>query len=109
MYQHTQGGFRRLSDGATIPADPANVDYAECLRWIAQGNTPLPQETPNPATAALTEIVRLEREQMLPRISREFMLGTIEAQFTPLQRGANFAYVSLKAFDNQIAALRALL
>ena len=31
----------RLSDNACIPFDPANTDYAEYLRWIEAGNTPL--------------------------------------------------------------------
>jgi hypothetical protein len=34
----------RVSDGAAIPTDPANTDYAEYLRWLALGNTPLPAE-----------------------------------------------------------------
>jgi len=34
----------RLSDNAFIPFDPANTDYAEYLRWLALGNTPLPAE-----------------------------------------------------------------
>ena len=29
----------RLADGASIPADPANTDYAEYLEWVADGNT----------------------------------------------------------------------
>lgn len=32
----------RLSDGAHIPADPANTDYAAYLQWLADGNQPAP-------------------------------------------------------------------
>jgi hypothetical protein len=37
----------RLSDNAFIPFDPANTDYAEYLKWLAEGNEPLPAETPD--------------------------------------------------------------
>ena len=46
--------IKRLSDNAFIPFDPQNSDYAEYLKWLDEGNTPLPaddqtgQNTGNP-------------------------------------------------------------
>ena len=39
-----QNTVNRISDNAFIPFDPANKDYQEYLKWLEEGNTPLPAE-----------------------------------------------------------------
>jgi hypothetical protein len=36
--------IKRIADSASIPFDPANTDYAEYLKWVEAGNTPLPAD-----------------------------------------------------------------
>lgn len=34
------------SDGWSIPFNPANTDYQAYLKWLAEGNQPLPADAP---------------------------------------------------------------
>ena len=39
---------KRLLDNAFIPFDQANTDYQEYLKWLSEGNEPLPADEPLP-------------------------------------------------------------
>lgn len=69
MYSLTPEGAAvlRLTDGAIVPMDPANSDYAAYLEWVAAGGVPdLP---PQPTRASLlkqaVEQIRHERQPIL--------------------------------------------
>jgi len=49
----------RLSDTANIPFDLANYDYQEYLKWLEEGNEPLPPD-PLPEPEPLTPQQKLE-------------------------------------------------
>jgi hypothetical protein len=36
--------IKRIADNAFIPHDPANTDYAEYLKFLAEGGQPLPAD-----------------------------------------------------------------
>ena len=46
-YKLTNGNsVIRTNDFVYVPFDPANTDYQQYLKWLAEGNEPLPADTP---------------------------------------------------------------
>jgi len=46
LYRSIDGQIQNVlrNDKDSIPFDPANTDYQEYLKWIEDGNTPLPAD-----------------------------------------------------------------
>ena len=36
-----------IDNSKAIPLDPANTDYQAYLKWLSEGNTPLPADEPS--------------------------------------------------------------
>jgi hypothetical protein len=54
MYQKNKTHIKRLIDGAIIPFSEENRDYVDYIKWVAKGNTPLPEDTPTVSEIQLT-------------------------------------------------------
>lgn len=83
------GSVIRLSDGASIPPDPANMDYAAYLAWVVAGGVPDPADPPSaaeinaPIYAALDEI---DRKSIRPaREGDAARLAALEVQAAALR------------------------
>lgn len=88
MYQLTNNStILRLADSASIPADPANTDYAQYLQWLAEGNTPLPYaEPPTPLPTVVTMVqARLALNQL-------DLLEPVEIAISALPRAAQIEW-----------------
>ena len=64
----------RTEDGACIPPDPANRDYAEYLAWVEDGNTPDPYVEPEPVPPVPTP------EQAVILFDHENRIRTFEGE-----------------------------
>lgn len=73
MYKLTDStSIKRLSDGASIPADERNTDYAAYLVWLSAGNTPEPADV-LPPPPPLEQIRAIENT---PEVSDAMQRGS---------------------------------
>lgn len=100
--------FKVVRIGGNVVAFGPNVDsYEPATEYSIEADHPTIYA--DPKEAIRSEITNLERTQLLPRATREFMLLAMEAQAPAEVLALNPGYVAVKQFDTQIAALRAQL
>jgi hypothetical protein len=77
----------RTEDGACIPADPANRDYAEYLQWVEDGGVPDPYVPPEdvPPTPTQEQQMlfdhenRIRAQEGVPPLTQEDFIKTLHA------------------------------
>lgn len=102
--------FKVVRSGGNVVAFGPNDDsYEPESGYSVEDQEPVLYVDPKLAIKA--QIQALEAEQLLPRITREFMLASFEqaAAAAGIDPMINVGYAKLKEFDTQIAVLRDLL
>jgi hypothetical protein len=100
-YTHLEGGWiRRDSDGAHIPPEPSNRDYAEYLEWVAAGGTAAPYVIPVPAS-----VTRRQFKQALTRIG---LRGAVESAIAAADQDTKDWYNDSLNFERANPLLNAM-
>jgi len=110
MYTLTNTTTILRADGASIPADPANIDYQAYQAWLAAGNTPTPAPVPTTAQQTLAQIVAIE--QATPFTHRhlrditDLMVQAIKTANPAVDLSVIPGIAAVAQVEAQIAALR---
>lgn len=109
-YALSSTGLVQRSDGAFIPADPANTDYQSYLSWVGAGNTPTPAPASSLASQQATQwaAIMAERDRRVQTGGYQVQLsdGAKWVQSDPISRIQHLGLARLA--DRQLAAGGAL-
>jgi hypothetical protein len=115
IYKLTENNYIYRGDNTLVPISEFNIDYAQYLIWLSEGNTPEPADPiilPSANELIIAQIAEMEQSDLTNRGSRELMLRLMQKEGTAqglseeqLMADVPF-YRKLKARDEEISALR---
>lgn len=80
-YKLTQfGSVQDMIRNCSIPADPANTDYAEYLQWVDEGNTADDADPEPDPEAGMTIRQKVKRRLFLEYDAQEIQMALIEKE-----------------------------
>lgn len=121
MFKLTNSTSILRSDGACIPADPANTDYANYLAWLAEGNTPEPADPPpEPTVAEKIRAIEATYADAQAKVTRQALLalalekacaepaavGLTQAQVHDILMTGDNGYRALFLLEQAVEAIR---
>ena len=75
----------RTADGASIPPDPDNRDYADYLAWVEAGGVADPYDEPPPAPPAAEDQLLFDHENRLRALEGQPPIS--QDEFTAMKGG----------------------
>lgn len=96
------------SDGAGIPIDPANADYAAYQAWLAEGNEPLPTASPEEALAAERAAMVCSRFQARAALHAAGLLAQVETAVAAADEFTKIAWADAVEFRRNSPTIAAL-
>ena len=94
---------KRLTDGACIPFANGNRDYEEYKQWLAEGNIPEPEFTPEQLDAQRISQIKAKASELIT--SKYSIVWQLNHPRTDIAYTADYAYIdNIRDISNEAEA-----
>lgn len=94
---------KRLADGACIPFADGNRDYEEYKQWLAEGNVPEPEFTPEQLDAQRVSQIKAKASELIT--TKYPIIWQLNHPRTDVTYASDYAYIdSIRNISNEAEA-----
>ena len=94
---------QRLADGACIPFADGNMDYEEYKQWLAEGNIPEPEFTPEHLTAQRISQIKAKASELI--LAKYSIIWQLNHPRTDVNYASDYAYIdNIRNISNEAEA-----